>query len=225
MDFVYEYFDKYYYSEDEEEKLRIIEDFFEKLWSHYPKLRTFKYKEEYTFRPPHRDDDSFTFLKAYINFLYMKHCSDRVMLRYKKVEYDVDYYRKIIFVYMKKIFKSYMPSEIYYQKNEVTSIDNYYDGFGDDSYVCSYICKKLKGYMKNRVANYYKTGWYGDCECGAQFRKKRINSAKKRCDDCALKEKYAQTVQSKRRTRVGRYKRWRALPMPEVYGEQTDNLQ
>lgn len=212
MEFVYEYFDRYYYLDDEKEKEEIFEDFFLKLWEHAPKMRTFKRGDRYIFRGPKRDDDSFTFLKAYINYLYMYFCSPRVFTKAKKMNYDGDYYRKVIHHYIKDIFEKYLPSEIYAEENPGHISDTFYDSFGDDSYVCAYICQKLKFKMINRKANYFKEGWYGDCECGAQFRKKRINSSKKYCKDCAKENKKKQTVESKHRLKCGKQKRFYAVP-------------
>lgn len=225
MEMLYEYFDKYYYSETKEEKEKIAEDFFERLWKNRPIYKRISMKDGYTCQRPDRKDDSFTFLKKYINFMYGKYCDEDVLKKYKKMSYSKEYFKAISRYYTKRIFSTYIPSEEYEKLHPRDEIDSFYDGFGDDSYVCAYFCKRFNGMMFNRRLRYYKTGWYGDCECGAQFKKNRINSAKKYCEACAKKNKTIQSMASKKRKyrkRPRKKKKWEGIIIGEVSSMQVE---
>lgn len=222
MDFIYEYFDAYYYSEDEAEKEKVVEDFIDKFWKSKPKYAKEMGKNGLYVRSPKRKDSSFVFLKSYVNNLYAKYCDKDIMQKENKFDYNMKYFKKVINWYFRKIFKSYIPSEEYEKKNEKCTMDCFYDGMGDDSYVCSYICKRLKGFILNRRKRYYSPEWYGDCACGAQFKRSRKNSTKKYCKDCAYIMKSKKSMESNKRTARGIYRRYKEViigNVSEMWGE------
>lgn len=208
MEFLYEYFDRYYYSDDENEKEQIFEDFFDELWKSPPKFRKIPIKNGFTCRNANRTDSSPVFLKSYINRLYAKYCCSDTMVDIKKMDYTYAYFHKMIKIYIRRMFKNYIPSSEYERLHPSEEIDAFYDGWGDDSYVCSYVCRSLKGYMDNRRKRYYHPEKYKDCECGEQIKKKTPNSRIKYCEKCAKQAKNKQSTDSAKRTKMGRYKRW-----------------
>lgn len=225
MDFIYGYFDAYYYSEDEAEKEKIVKSFIDKFWKSNPRYAKEKRKNGLCVRKPKRKDTGFVFLKSYVNNLYAKHCDKDMMKNNKKFDYDMKYFKNVINWYFKKIFKKYIPSEVYGKIKDENTIDYCYDGMGDDSYACSYICKKLKWFIANRMRNYEKKEWYGDCACGAQFKRSRKNSTKKYCKDCAYIMKSKKSMESNKRTAKGIYRRYKEViigNVSEVWGEDKD---
>ena len=78
---------------------------------------------------------------------------------------DYTHFKKIVNLYLKRIFKNYVPPDVYEEKHPVTEIKSIYDGWGEDSYVVTYIIRSLKGYFLNRMVK-YTSGKYIECKCG-----------------------------------------------------------
>lgn len=154
------------------------------FWKNTPSFKKNKTKYGWSCRRPKVDDVCDVFLRTYVNNLYGKYCCKEVWTNNKKFE-NVDYshFKKIVNLYLKRIFGNYVPPDVYEQKHPVTEIKSIYDGWGEDSYVVTYIIRSLKGYFLNRMAK-YNSGKYIECACGEMVFKKTPNSNVKYCKLC-----------------------------------------
>jgi len=132
------------------------------------------------------DDACDVFLRTYVNNLYGKYCCKDVWINSAKFEsMDYTHFKKIVNLYLKRIFKNYVPPDVYEEKHPVTEIKSIYDGWGEDSYVVTYIIRSLKGYFLNRMVK-YNSGKYIECKCGEMTLKN--SNRQSMCEKCC-KEK------------------------------------
>ena len=73
-----------------------------------------------------------------------------------------------------------------------------YDGWGEDSYVVTYIIRSLKGYFLNRMVK-YNSGKYIECNCGEMTLKK--SNRQSMCEKCWKEKESINCVLRKRKQR------------------------
>jgi hypothetical protein len=133
------------------------------------------------------DDACDVFLRTYVNNLYGKYCCKDVWINSAKFEsMDYTHFKRIVNLYLKRIFKNYIPPDVYEQKHPVTEIKSIYDGWGEDSYVVTYIIRSLKGYFLNRMVK-YNSGKYIECKCGEMTLKN--SNRQSMCEKCFSKKR------------------------------------
>lgn len=102
-------------------------------------------------------------------------------------------YKKLINTYIKRIFDNYIPVEEY-EKEYRWDMKVSVDGWSEDNYIISYICKSLTGYMKNyinKLNGIKKHKRYKECiMCGRLIEDTVSN--KKYCPQCAKEIKMEQ---------------------------------
>lgn len=140
--------------------------FIDEFWKTTPSFKKFKTKRGWSCRKLNRDDACDIFLRTYINNLYGKYCCEDLWVNHAKFkDYDYQHFKKIINLYLRKIFENYIPCDVYEKNNPQCEINSLYDGWGEDSYVVTYIIRSLKGYLSNRMKK-YSSGRYFECSCG-----------------------------------------------------------
>lgn len=181
LDYLYIYFENYYFSEKESEKLEIFNDFIDIFWKSTPNFKKYKTKYGWSCRLMSIEDDPDKFLRYYINYLFGKYCCKEMWVRHNKFDYDYKRFKVVVNYYLKKIFNNYIPISIYESNSESGLNVSMNDLYGEDGYVVTYVINSLRGYFINRIKRYL-SGKYIECKCGAQVLKK--SNRQSMCEKC-----------------------------------------
>ncbi len=118
---------------------------------------------------------------------------DKLFANNRKMDISRAEFDKRVDTYLDKISCNFKPVDIYEEENfgdEGSDIDMM-EGWTDDNYAISYICKSLTGYFRNEyIKNMGLTTGNGKefktcCECGLYFVKKKF-SPRKYCEKCSV---------------------------------------
>lgn len=182
MEFLYIYFENYYFSDKKEEKDRIFNEFVDIFWKSTKNFKKYKTNLGWKCKLMNRDDESQTFLGDYVNYLYGKYCCKETWINHDKLDYDYKKFKTVINYYFKKIFNNYIPISIYEENMGNHNVFSDNDLLGDDGYVVKYVTNSLRGYFYNRIKK-HMSGKYIECECGAKAL--RNSNRQMMCKDCS----------------------------------------
>lgn len=111
-------------------------------------------------------------------------------------------YKKLINIYVEKIFNNYISAEEYERKHG-WELNISVDGWSEDNYVIKYFNKSLTGYIKtyiNKMNNKNRYKKYIECSnCGILF--SPTNNINKYCNSCAKEIEKGNWAERKRRQR------------------------
>lgn len=109
-------------------------------------------------------------------------------------------YKKLINMYIERLFNNYIPPHEYEKKNGWEMHVNV-DGWSEDNYIVKYFCKSLTGYLRNYVRNSKpKEVKKKKCiKCGTPI--DNTNNKKKYCLTCA---KFIKNEQNKKYYHLGK---------------------